>query len=128
MPISALKGTRNMKNHSPVHHNEHTRHFLSTHLNWTFILIVLFLTSTVIHGLAGDFPKALRIYPDELLYVSLGRSLLHGQGLQVHNLGSNFQKILYSLCTIPAFLFQLNNLGLIEPPFRFGMSHHSGAI
>lgn len=94
-----------MKNHPTEHHNKQTLHF-PAHPNWSLILIILFLVSTVIRGLTGDFPKALRIYPDELLYVSLGRSLLHSQELQIHSLDSNFQKILYSLCTIPAFLFQ----------------------
>ena len=72
--------------------------------NWFFIVILLFIGSTIMRGILSDFPKALRIYPDELRYVSIANSLMHGQGLQIHNMNSDFQKILYSICIMPAFL------------------------
>lgn len=65
--------------------------------------IVLFVGSVMLRSVLGDYPKALRIYPDELRYVSIARSLLQGQGLQIHHLDTDFQKILYSICIMPAF-------------------------
>lgn len=73
---------------------------------WFYAVIMLFLASTVIHGIMSDFPKALRIYPDELLYVNIARSLFSGRGITVHNVDSNFQKILYSICIMPALFFE----------------------
>lgn len=71
--------------------------------NWILIVSLLFIGSTIMRSIWSDFPKALRIYPDELRYVSIANSLIHGRGLQIHNMDSDFQKILYSLCIIPAF-------------------------
>ena len=71
---------------------------------WIFIVLLLFIGSTALRGALGDFPKALRIYPDELRYVSIAKSLINGHGIQIHNMESDFQKILYSLCIMPAFL------------------------
>lgn len=72
--------------------------------NWILIVSLLFIGSTIVRSIWSDFPKALRIYPDELRYVSIANSLIHGQGLQIHNMDSDFQKILYSICIMPAFL------------------------
>ncbi|MCM1561880.1 MAG: hypothetical protein NC123_20475 [Butyrivibrio sp.] len=73
-------------------------------------VILLFICSTIIRGFLSDFPKALRIYPDELRYVSIARSLFKGQGLRIHNINSDFQKILYSLCIMPAFIVKSSAL------------------
>lgn len=73
---------------------------------WLIVIIGLYLGSAAVRGLLGDFPKALRIYPDELRYLSIARSLFQGQGLRLHNLDCDFQKILYSICMIPAFFLQ----------------------
>lgn len=73
---------------------------------WLIILCSIFICSVVVRGILGDFPKALRIYPDELRYLGIARSLFDGDGLRFHNLDSNFQKILYSVCIMPAFLFR----------------------
>ena len=71
---------------------------------WHIIVLLLFAGSVLLRSALGDFPKALRIYPDELRYVSIARSLFQGQGLQIHHLDTDFQKILYSICIMPAFL------------------------
>lgn len=71
---------------------------------WHIIVFLLFVGSAMLRAILGDFPKALRIYPDELRYVSIARSLFQGQGLQIHHLNTDFQKILYSICIMPAFL------------------------
>lgn len=62
-----------------------------------FIIVILFLVSAIIYGIVSDFPKVLSGYPDELRYVGIGRSLLKGQGLRLHEWNSDFQKILYSI-------------------------------
>lgn len=70
------------------------------------VIILLFILSAVFHGLLSDFPKVISGYPDELRYVGIGRSLFEGQGLKLHNLNSDFQKILYSITILPAFFFR----------------------
>lgn len=67
-----------------------------------FIIVILFLVSAIIYGIVSDFPKVLSGYPDELRYVGIGRSLLKGQGLRLHEWNSDFQKILYSIYIMPA--------------------------
>lgn len=71
---------------------------------WNIIVFLLFAGSVMLRSALGDFPKALRIYPDELRYVDIARSLFQGRGLQIHHLDTDFQKILYSICIMPAFL------------------------
>lgn len=70
------------------------------------IIVVLFLISAVLYGVISDFPKVISGYPDELRYVGIGRSLVKGQGLRLHGLDSDFQKILYSICIMPALRLQ----------------------
>lgn len=70
------------------------------------IIVVLFLISAALYGVISDFPKVISGYPDELRYVGIGRSLVKGQGLRLHGLDSDFQKILYSICIMPAFRLQ----------------------
>lgn len=77
---------------------------------WLIILCSIFIGSVVVRGILGDFPKAMRIYPDELRYLGIARSLWDGDGLRFHNLDSNFQKILYSVCIMPSFLFQSSEI------------------
>ena len=77
---------------------------------WHIIVLLLFAGSAMLRSALGDFPKALRIYPDELRYVSIARSLFQGRGLQIHHLDTDFQKILYSICIMPAFLAECSVL------------------
>lgn len=77
---------------------------------WLIILCSIFIGSIVVRGILGDFPKAIRIYPDELRYLGIAKSLWEGEGLRFHNLDSNFQKILYSVCIMPAFLFRSSEI------------------
>lgn len=71
-----------------------------------YIIVAVFLISTVIRAVVSDFPKVISGYPDELRYVGIARSLAKGQGLRLHGMDSDFQKILYSICIVPAFWFQ----------------------
>ena len=86
---------------------------------WNIIVFLLFAGSAMLRSALGDFPKALRIYPDELRNVDIARSLFQGRGLQIHHLDTDFQKILYSICIMPAFLAktsaaQIRLIGLIN--------------
>lgn len=65
--------------------------------------LILFLISAAFYGVISDFPKVISGYPDELRYVGIGRSMARGEGLMLHGLESDFQKILYSICIMPAF-------------------------
>ena len=71
-----------------------------------YIIVALFLVSTIIRVIVSDFPKVISGYPDELRYMGIARSLAKGQGLCLHGMDSDFQKILYSICIMPAFWFQ----------------------
>ena len=50
-----------------------------------------------------NFPRAIRIYPDELRYYDIARSLFNGDGLMIRALPSDFQKLGYSLVLMPFF-------------------------
>lgn len=70
------------------------------------VLFFLFLISFCIRFLWADFYKAIYVYPDELRYYQIAENLANNRGLKVYNLPINFQKILYSVFLIPAFLFE----------------------
>lgn len=48
---------------------------------WNIIVILLFAGSVLLRSVIGNFPKTLRIYLDELRYVSIARNLFQGQGV-----------------------------------------------
>lgn len=100
-----------------------------------YICLILFGISFVLYGLVSDFPKVISGYPDELRYVGIGRSLAKGQGIKLHGLSSDFQKILYSICIVPAFWINstaqqiravgyINSLVMASSVFPiYGLSH-----
>ena len=55
---------------------------------------------------AEQLPAELAVYSDELRYLDVARSLLQGRGLRVRNMPSDYQKILYPLCILPALLLR----------------------
>lgn len=65
-------------------------------------LTALFLVCFVVYGLLADWPRQMVVYSDELRYLHTARSLWQGRGLRVRNLPSDYQKILYPLCLMPA--------------------------
>lgn len=70
------------------------------------LLLLLFVASFVIRFCAADFEKIIIFYPDELLYYQIAENIAHGNFLNIYNLPTAFQKILYSLCLAPAFFFE----------------------
>ena len=72
---------------------------------WAAVALV-FVTCAVVYGLLSTYPRALAVYSDELRYLDVARSLFHGQGLRVRNMPSDYQKILYPLCILPALLLK----------------------
>ena len=70
------------------------------------LLLLLFVASFVIRFCAADFEKFIIFYPDELLYYQIAENIAHGNFLNIYNLPTAFQKILYSLCLAPAFFFE----------------------
>lgn len=67
------------------------------------VVLAIFALSTLIRFILGDFPKRIKVYPDELRYFMMAENIGMGRGLQIHNLPTDFQKILYSLCLAPIF-------------------------
>lgn len=72
--------------------------------NIIFIGVIFILSTVFWSGLCG-YAKKILIYPDELYYLDTARNFFQGNGFLIHNIPSVFQKILYSLFIIPAFLF-----------------------
>lgn len=71
------------------------------HNGWLWV-VVLFGVCTVVYGLLSSYPRQLAVYSDELRYLDVARSLWQGRGLRVRNMPSDYQKILYPLCILPA--------------------------
>ena len=67
---------------------------------------VLFVVCAVVYGVLSSYPRELAVYSDELRYLDVARSLLQGRGLRVRNMPSDYQKILYPLCILPALLLK----------------------
>ena len=72
---------------------------------WVAVTLV-FLVCAVVYGLLSSYPRELAVYSDELRYLDVARSLLQGRGLRVRNMPSDYQKILYPLCILPALLLR----------------------
>lgn len=72
---------------------------------WAAVALV-FLVCAVVYGLLSSYPRELAVYSDELRYLDVVRSLLQGRGLRVRNMPSDYQKILYPLCILPALLLR----------------------
>lgn len=66
-------------------------------------LFIIFIVSVCVRIILSDFPKIIQVYPDELRYLGIARSLSQGQGIKLHNYPDDFQKILYSFIILPAF-------------------------
>ena len=70
------------------------------------LVALLFFACTIVYGLLSSYPRQLAVYSDELRYLDVARSLLAGRGLRVRNMPSDYQKILYPLCILPALLLK----------------------
>lgn len=71
-----------------------------------FIVFVIFIVSTVIRFLIADrYPIKLECYSDEIRYYNIASSIANGNGITLYNGFTDYQKILYSICIAPAFLF-----------------------
>jgi len=66
-------------------------------------IILLFFFFTIIRFLLANFNKVITVYPDELYYYDIARSLFHGNGITSRGLPLNFQKIAYSIVILPTF-------------------------
>ena len=77
------------------------------------IIIFLFLISSVLHSVLACFPKSINVFPDEIRYFDISRSLRSGSGIIVHNVRMNYDQILYPLFLIP-FSFIKNQTLQIE--------------
>lgn len=68
---------------------------------WLWV-VLLFAVCAVVYGLLSSYPRQLAVYSDEVRYLDIARSLWQGRGLRVRNMPSDYQKILYPLCILPA--------------------------
>ncbi len=65
------------------------------------LVFALFVISSVLRAALASYPKSLQIYPDEIRYIDISRSLFAGDGIKVHNVHMNFDQILYPLFILP---------------------------
>ena len=79
---------------------------LSKKRNGWLWVVILFAVCAVVYGMLSSYPRELAVYSDELRYLDVARSLLQGRGLRVRNMPSDYQKILYPLCILPALLLK----------------------
>ena len=79
---------------------------LSKKRNGWLCVVMLFAVCAVVYGMLSSYPRELAVYSDELRYLDVARSLLQGRGLRVRNMPSDYQKILYPLCILPALLLK----------------------
>ena len=79
---------------------------LSKKRNGWLWVVMLFAVCAVVYGVLSSYPRELAVYSDELRYLDVARSLLQGRGLRVRNMTSDYQKILYPLCILPALLLK----------------------
>ena len=79
---------------------------LSKKRNGWLWVVMLFAVCAVVYGMLSSYPRELAVYSDELRYLDVARSLLQGRGLRVRNMPSDYQKILYPLCILPALLLK----------------------
>lgn len=69
-----------------------------------YILLFMFGGSVVLRFLLSNFyPKTIHVYPDELLYMSMGESLWFHHDIRVFHVASYFQKLAYPLLLAPTF-------------------------
>lgn len=68
---------------------------------WLWV-VLLFAVCALVYGLLSSYPRELAVYSDEVRYLDIARSLWQGRGLRVRNMPSDYQKILYPLCILPA--------------------------
>lgn len=71
-----------------------------------FLIFILFVASFATRFYFAYFNKIILIYPDELRYLHLAQNFAELKGLEIYNLPTNFQKILYPLFLSPAFFFE----------------------
>lgn len=76
------------------------------------LVVMLFIVAVIAHGLVGFFYKAIAIYPDELRYYQIARSLYEGNGLQIRGINTDFQKIAYAIILAPFFAIKNVDLRL----------------
>lgn len=86
----------------------------------SIVLIAIFsLLALVIRFLLCSYNKLISVYPDELRYTSIARSLIRDHQLLLYNEPTDFQKILYSILISPAYFSynvftQINIIALLN--------------
>lgn len=70
----------------------------------TLVAAAFFVVSIIVRFLLADFPKGVGVLPDEIRYLDLASSLLNEGQLIERGGFSSFQKILYPLSLLPAYL------------------------
>ncbi|MDP4108690.1 MAG: glycosyltransferase family 39 protein [Bacillota bacterium] len=71
------------------------------HKTIAVMVFFLYIASCIIRSVFACFSKSLMIYPDEIRYIDISRSIFNGTGILVHNVHMNFDQILYPLLIAP---------------------------
>ncbi len=70
------------------------------------ILSAIFLLGVCLHFLAGNFPKSVNVYPDEVRYYSIARDLYLHHTNTLRGASTDFQKLGYALFLAPFFAIE----------------------
>lgn len=85
----------------------------SMQINMCHAVILLFLASVFLRFMLANYTKVMTVYPDELRYLSIAKSLFQGKGIIIHNIHTDFQKILYSIIIMPIFAIKSVKIQMI---------------
>jgi hypothetical protein len=76
------------------------------HKTMMILVFALFIISSILRSFWACYPKSIQVFPDEIRYIDISRSLFNGTGILVHNIHMNFDQILYSLFLVPFYFIK----------------------
>lgn len=70
------------------------------------VVWVMFIIGIMVHFCMANFAKTIRIWPDEMRYYTIAKSIFNGQGITFRGAVVDYQKLLYSIIILPFFGIQ----------------------
>lgn len=74
--------------------------------NLNSIVVSLFIISTIIRFYFSSIDKTILVYPDELVYLDVARSIINHGEILVHGTNNGLTQIIYPLMISPAMFFE----------------------
>lgn len=70
------------------------------------VVWVLFIIGIMVYFCMANFAKTIRMWPDEMRYYTIAKSIFYGQGITFRGAVVDYQKLLYSIIILPFFGIQ----------------------